>query len=451
MRAFAYLPLLGSLLFTAASAQQTSGISPRNEKLQQFYNHQAKDGTCVMYLDKTVPNDGLTPCRTFCKAKGQPENKVGCHSDHIPNGKGPYPTDTDGYEWYPGKCFCAEEIDPVAEAFAIPIIESLAKLDNVICAVFVQAIVESINIGFAFVPGGQAAAAARLATKAAVEGAKSFAENALNPSDFFDGWVKKGCGLEKIDLDYEGTFNSLINAPDSVGTSTGCKRKKKGDCKKLDRKPDPTTTKKEDTPKTTKKEDAPTTTKREDGPTTTNKDAGPTTTAGSDRGIPSSDKPQTTPSSTSSANPSETPVTCQSCRSSKAKNAARDARWGSMFVPRAAGDSCLLDSPRSEGSCTASGLQIRNGLLSERSLTKADPKVSIAGTIFLIDCGKHKQCSDAKQDSNIDKYYYLEGDAKCGGDLKFGGSRDVGDLSFQSKAFLMSFFCFVFALLVKGV
>ncbi|KAF4922338.1 hypothetical protein CGCVW01_v005339 [Colletotrichum viniferum] len=30
-------------------------------------------------------------------------------------------------------------------------------------------------------------------------------------------------------------------------------------------------------------------------------------------------------------------------------------------------------------------------------------------------------------DSNIDKYYYLEGDAKCGGDLKFGPKKDLGD------------------------
>ncbi|EFQ31009.1 hypothetical protein CGRA01v4_08551 [Colletotrichum graminicola] len=445
MRAFTYLPLLGSLLFAAVNSEDTSDISRRNEKLQQFYNHQAKDGTCVKYFDPKVPNDGLTPCRTYCKAKGQPEEKVGCHSGPTPTGKGPWYTDTDGYEWYPGKCFCAEEIDPIAEAFAIPIIESLAKLDNVICGVFLQAVVESINIGFALVPGaGQAATAARLATKAAVEGAKSFAENSMNPTDFFDGWIKKGCGIDKIELDYDGTFNSLVNAPDSVGTSTGCKRKKKGDCKKLDRKPDPTT-KKEDTPATTKKEDAPKTTKKEGAPITTS-NAGPTTTAGSDRGLSNSDKSQATLSSTSSVSPSETPVTCQSCRSSKVKNAARDARWGSMFVPRAAGDSCILDSSKGEDSCAASGLDTRDGLLSERSLTKDDPKLTLAGKTFWIDCGRHKPCADARKDSNIDKYYYIEGDSKCGGDLKIGGTRDVAGLEFQSMVSLTSF-----RLLVNGV
>ncbi|KAI8259046.1 hypothetical protein K4K58_002896 [Colletotrichum sp. SAR11_239] len=417
MRAFAYLPLLGSLLVATASALQTSEISRRDEKLDQFYNAMAEDGTCVIYIDNTVKNDGLTPCRTFCKEKGQPEDRVGCHSDHIPNGEGPYPRDPDGYEWFPGDCFCAEEIDPVAEAFIIPVIEGLAKLDEIICGVFVQAVVESINIGFALVPGaGQAAASARAATKAAVEGAKSFAENSLNPTDFFDGWVKKSCGIDKIELDYDSTFNSLVNAPDSVGTSTGCKRKKKGDCKTLDSKPDPKTTKKDDAPKTTKKEEPPTT-----------KDPGPTTTAGPDGGLTTSDKPQATTTSTSSANPSETAVTCESCRSSKAKNAARNARWGSTFVPRAAGDSCILDSPKSESGCTASGLQARDGLLSERALTKDDPKVNVAGMTFFIDCGKHKPCADAMTDSNIDKYYYLEGDAKCGGDLKFGTKKDVGD------------------------
>lgn len=77
MRAFAYLPLLGSLLFATTSALRASEVSRRDEKLDQFYNAMAKDGTCVIYIDKTVKNDGLTPCRTFCKEKGQPEDRVG--------------------------------------------------------------------------------------------------------------------------------------------------------------------------------------------------------------------------------------------------------------------------------------------------------------------------------------------------------------------------------------
>ncbi|KAF3801432.1 hypothetical protein GCG54_00005589 [Colletotrichum gloeosporioides] len=155
----------------------------------------AKDSTCVIYIDKTVKNDGLTPYR------------IGCHSDHIPNGEGPYPRDPGGYKMFP-----VQEIDPVAEAFITPVIEGLAKLDEIICGVFVQAVVESINTGFALVPGAdQAAASARAATKAAVEGAKSFVENSLNSSDFFDGRVKKSCGIDKIELDYDSTFNSLVN------------------------------------------------------------------------------------------------------------------------------------------------------------------------------------------------------------------------------------------------
>lgn len=297
-----------------------------------------------------------------------------------------------------------------------------------------QAIVESINIGFALVPGaGQAAASARAATKAAVEGAKSFAENSMNPTDFFDGWVKKSCGMDKIELDYDDTFDSLVNAPDSVGTSKGCKRKNKGDCKKLDAKPDPpTTTKKDDAQETTKKEEAPETTKKDDGPKTTKKDDVQTTTK-TEAGLTTT----ATRSSTSSANPSGTPVNCQSCRSSKAKKAAREARWGSMFVPRAPGDSCLLDSSKSDDGCTASGLLARENV----PLQEANPNLIVDGRPFIINCGKHKPCASAKNDGLIDKYYYLEGDAKCGGVLKYGTKKDVGDARFQSTTFLPPLFC----------
>lgn len=372
-------------------------------------------------------------------------------TEHVANGKGPYPTDTDGYEYLPGKCKCAEDIDPIAEAFAIPIIESLAKLDNIICGVFVQAVVEAVNIGFAFVPGGQGVTAARTATKAAVQGAKSFAENAMTPYDFFDGWVKKGCGLEKIELDYQKTFDSLVGAPDSLGTSTGCKRKERGKCKTQPARPDPKTTeKKADPPKTTdKKEDAPkstpTTSKQDDAAkTTTTKpaDAGPNTTAGSDRGLPpGSDKPQATSSGTSassSAAPSETALTCELCSSSNAKKAARDARWGSMFVARAAGPVCLLDKgPKDDGeSCAADG-PIRRGVLSERSLTEDNPIARFDGKDHTIDCGKHKPCGEARDDGNIDKFYYLTHDAKCGGDMTFGNARTdaktIDKKKFQSK------------------
>ncbi|TKW52387.1 hypothetical protein CTA1_69, partial [Colletotrichum tanaceti] len=426
MRAFAHLPMLGGLLVAAASSQQTSDLSRRNEKLHRFYENEAKTGSCLIYVNKSVTNDGKTPCRIFCKNSGQPETTVGCHSEHVYNPNQKYPWDTDGNEYLPGKCLCADKIDPVTEAIATPVIESLANLDKVICGVFVQSVVESISIGFAFVPGGQGVTVARAATRAAVEGAKSFAENGMNPGDFFDGWVKKSCGLDKLQLDYADTFASLVNAPDSAGTSTGCKRKKKSDCKKLDAKPDPKTTKKDDGPKTT-------TTKKEDGPTTTTTktEAGPTTTTTTTTSTSTS----TSASASASASSSGTPVTCESCRSPGAKKAARDARWGSMFVPRAAGgDTCLLDNSKGGDSCEAGGgdLAARDGLLSERALTRADPMLNVNGRDFWIDCGQHKPCGQAKGDSNIDKYYYLEGDAKCGGDLKHGTFRDVGNSVFQN-------------------
>ncbi|KAL0942312.1 uncharacterized protein CTRU02_200198 [Colletotrichum truncatum] len=423
MKVFAGLPLLCGMLFAAVSSQDVSLNLARRDSWDEFIAFMAEEGQCINYIDPS-PNDGLEPCRIWCKAKGQPEDSVGCHSSHIPVPDGSYPTDRDGYKWQPGDCFCAEEIEPIAEAFITPVLEALSKLDEVICAVFTQAVVNSIEIGFALVPGvGQAATAARQATKLAVEGAKSFAENGLGPAAYFDDWVSKSCGLDKIDLAYDDTFNALVGAPDSVGTSVGCKQKNKKACKKLDPRPDPPQTKKEDGPTPTQDREVPASTKQPEATTTADPQTTTTTTS-------------STSTTTSSDSPGQTAVNCQLCSSPKLKREAREARWGSMFEARAAGDTCILDKSNGKGgqACPASNavVKVRDGILQDRALTEDNPVVKVNGEELVIECGKHKPCADARTDSKIDKYYYLEQDAKCGGDFAVGSSAQVEGLKFQN-------------------
>ncbi|KAF6822241.1 hypothetical protein CMUS01_11167 [Colletotrichum musicola] len=443
MRFLSYLPLVGSLFFAAASCSADLAIRDytREEMLLQFYNAMAKLSTCVVYnalpQDRNYPDDpdkldGGIPCKIWCKAQGHKGEAVACGTDLLdpPSGK-EYPKDVFGNEWTPGKCHCDDKIAPVITAIIEPVFEGLAKLDTIICGVLLQSISEAISIGFAAVPGaGQAVTAARVATRVAVESAKTLAENALDQDYFFDGWVQLACGFKKIDLDYRNTFDELVNAPDSVGKSSGCKRTDKK-CRKLEPKPDrvrikragprkKTTTKKANPPKTTttKKVESSTSTKKVDPPVTTTTEQSTTVSTTS------------TSTTTSSSSESATAVNCESCRSSSAKNVARDARWGAMFMPRAAGvESCVLDT---SAGCEVSGLKTRDSPLSERSLTKADPSVTINGETYYIDTGKHKPCAEAQKDSGIDKYYFLEGDAKCGGGMTFGPEKDTGKKRFQN-------------------
>jgi hypothetical protein len=117
------------------------------------------------------------------------------------------------------------------------VIEGLSKLDNVLCAVMLSSLTTIAEVGINFVPGGQVGTGVRLA----VQGAKSFFENGMEASSFFGDWVGKSCGVDNWNFDLMSVFKPLVNAPDSVGTSIGCKKKNKSDCKKLDPKSDPKT------------------------------------------------------------------------------------------------------------------------------------------------------------------------------------------------------------------
>ncbi|KAI0965026.1 hypothetical protein F4678DRAFT_485624 [Xylaria arbuscula] len=155
-----------------------------------------------------------------------------------------YQTDEDCNQWYPGECFCdcdlCEEIAPI-------IIKGLEVLDKVLCAAILDAFQTIIDIGLLFVPGGEASGA----IKAAVQGAKSFYENAEDKTSFFGDWVGSACGVSDFQFDLNSVFTPLVNAPDSMsrGPPVGCKRKP--GCRHIDPVPDPTM--KRSKPKTTTK------------------------------------------------------------------------------------------------------------------------------------------------------------------------------------------------------
>jgi len=105
--------------------------------------------------------------------------------------------------------------------------QGLEKIDNVICAIWVEAFKDVLEVGINFIPGGEVLTVAGRA----VEGAKTFAENGLEAADFFDNWVGSACGLPDWNFDL---WTALLGGPDSLGTSVGCLRKNKSKCKRQD-------------------------------------------------------------------------------------------------------------------------------------------------------------------------------------------------------------------------
>ncbi|KAL9617420.1 MAG: hypothetical protein Q9160_007777 [Pyrenula sp. 1 TL-2023] len=284
------------------------------------------DGTCAYYFKKPGKRSSLAEtCVRYCENNGG-HGFSQCDLSPVKDidfehgfDKSIIQEDDAGDVYVPSRCKCenkdVEELS--AEIFDI-LAKGLEKLDNLLCAVMLEAFKTIIEVGIEFVPGG----AVLNGAKAAVQGAKSFAENGLEAADFFGDWVSiifqsedlllmhisqvgNACGVPDWNLDLWG---GLLGAPDSYGTSIGCKRKNKSACKKPDSKPDPTempdgppvsTAKDKTEPTSTKEESKPTTTKYTEPKPTSTKTGDSSTTTSSSSGCPS-------------ATDTKSPATCQS-------------------------------------------------------------------------------------------------------------------------------------------
>ncbi|KAK1726785.1 uncharacterized protein BDZ83DRAFT_772939 [Colletotrichum acutatum] len=180
-------------------------------------------GQCFHYVSAEQNRDkSVALCQQWCK-KNSDSDSYGCdgtpyQGKHIDASL--IQKDADGNQWVPAKCFCDLK---VAEELLNIVVEGLAILDKIICAAMLEAFQSIIDVGINFIPGGAALNGAR----AAVQGAKTFAENGLEAASFFGDWVGPACGVRdwKFDL-----FGALVNAPDSMGVSTGCHKKDKTAC-----------------------------------------------------------------------------------------------------------------------------------------------------------------------------------------------------------------------------
>ncbi|KAF2183380.1 hypothetical protein K469DRAFT_211108 [Zopfia rhizophila CBS 207.26] len=271
MRLAASVLLLCSSILPGVLAQES------DEQVTASYE---QTGSCAYYFQKPAKRAPLSQtCIKYCEnngGHGYSECDRSPYKDiDFEHGfdKSLIEKDADGDLWVPCKCKCEnKDVEGISEAIFDIVAEGLAQLDNIICAVMLESFKTILEVGIEFVPGG----AALNGAKTAVQGAKSFVENGLEAADFFGNWVGKACGVPDWNFDL---WSALIGAPDSYGTSIGCRRKNKSECKKPESKPD--TTKKPDNPlvSTKKEEPKPTSTNKEEPKTTSTKKEEPKTTS----------------------------------------------------------------------------------------------------------------------------------------------------------------------------
>lgn len=183
------------LVFAGAvlpQAQDSASSITRRETTWEEY-HQvnslfAEQGLCRYYIDAT-DRDGLWPCRQFCSG-----NSVTCTADPAvvlanPNGE--------RYNY--GKCSCS---NPILETVVEFTAEGLEQLPPITCAVWLEALKQSVKIGTWFIPGaGPAAKAAKTIVKTAKKADK------LGGKDWWTNFIKDTCHIEEWDFDVSKAFD----------------------------------------------------------------------------------------------------------------------------------------------------------------------------------------------------------------------------------------------------
>lgn len=91
--------------------------------------------------------------------------------------------DEAGLPWVAGQCVCAPALE-VAELILDVVVEGLAKLDEVICAVMLSTVQLFVESALDFIPVSAPLGAAVTAARV-VEGAKTFVENGVAAASLF--------------------------------------------------------------------------------------------------------------------------------------------------------------------------------------------------------------------------------------------------------------------------
>ncbi|KAI0882590.1 uncharacterized protein GGS22DRAFT_46646 [Annulohypoxylon maeteangense] len=218
MKTTSFFSPLSTILLLGAIYPTYAAVLPRDDA--STITNFGRIGICMSYLGAGPLDKELAPCKTWCPTQNanQDPNAVGCQGPNIPQDQLDPSTiekDDDGNLWTSGTCVCDL---PLAGAIIDVVIQGLSKLDNVICAVMLSAVVTLVEEGIDKVPGGSSVQA----VQKAVEGAKTFIENGLDAVSFFGDWIGKSCGVSDFNFNLDDIFDGLSGEPDSLGESKGC-------------------------------------------------------------------------------------------------------------------------------------------------------------------------------------------------------------------------------------
>ncbi|MCJ1361949.1 hypothetical protein MMC16_001050 [Acarospora aff. strigata] len=182
-----------------------------------------QQGLCRFYLSPNRGPKGLEICAPKCGDLVKKAQKAGDTTSVscVTGGMNiPTHTDPDGNQYHPGKCVC--DI-PILEELVIDVLMALPAIAEIGCAILFNALDKVLEIGAMAIPG--VGATMNVGMKAAVQAAKTVAENGQGASSFI-GWFGKTCGKGKYVNMINKIFDPLSNVPDSVVPGLGCKSKK---------------------------------------------------------------------------------------------------------------------------------------------------------------------------------------------------------------------------------
>jgi hypothetical protein len=95
------------------------------------------------------------------------------------------------------------------------VIQGLAQLDKVLCAVFLNAANLIVQGAADFIPGGAE-------VNALIKSTKTIAKAGAKASSFFGDWIGPACGLPNFPtLDMENIFGTFGGLPDNYGLPGG--------------------------------------------------------------------------------------------------------------------------------------------------------------------------------------------------------------------------------------
>lgn len=162
----------------------------------------AEQGLCRYYIDPTG-RDGLWPCRQYCKS-----DSVSCSGDAT---SGIVLANPDGERYVYGECWCNNAaLETIVEFTA----EGLQELPGITCAVWLQALKESVKLSTWVIPGAGPAAKA---VKTIVKSVK-LAEK-LGGKDGWTNFIKDTCQIDEWDFDISKAFD-LMKEGEEEGTAS---------------------------------------------------------------------------------------------------------------------------------------------------------------------------------------------------------------------------------------